>query len=248
MRYILDNEGYIESIAFGSYIECSNKSCTEYTGNIPEGYNSLCEWADIANIQAYYLVNGNLTYDSVRDEQLQRKWEEELQNNTPKEYELPTASETTLGGVKVGAGLSINEGVLSATGGGTGISLLDVYPIGSIYMSVNNVNPSTLFGGTWVAWGSGKVPVGVDTSQTEFNTVEKTGGEKTHTLTVEEMPSHNHILWGVRKYQADGTNAWVQDGEANVAVEEAKTTVTGGSQPHNILQPYITCFMWKRTA
>lgn len=83
MRYILDNEGYIESIAFGSYIECSEKSCTEYTGNIPEGYKSLCEWADNANIRAYNLVNGNLTYDSVRDEELQRKWEEESQNNVP---------------------------------------------------------------------------------------------------------------------------------------------------------------------
>ena len=52
-----------------------------------------------------------------------------------------------------------------------------IYPIGSIYLSVNNVNPSSVFGGTWEAWGSGKVPVGVDTTQTEFNTVEKTGGD-----------------------------------------------------------------------
>lgn len=80
MRYILDNEGYIESIAFGSYIECNNKSCTEYTGSIPTGYNSLCEWADNANIRAYYLVDGNLTYDSVKDQELQAKWEQESQS------------------------------------------------------------------------------------------------------------------------------------------------------------------------
>lgn len=48
--------------------------------------------------------------------------------------------------------------------------------------------------GTWVAWGAGRVPVGVDTAQTEFNTVEKTGGEKTHTLATNEMPRHNHML------------------------------------------------------
>jgi microcystin-dependent protein len=62
-------------------------------------------------------------------------------------------------------------------------------------MSINNVNPSTwITGTTWVAWGSGRVPVGVDISQTEFNIVEKPGGEKTHVLTIGEMPSHSHNL------------------------------------------------------
>ena len=67
-----------------------------------------------------------------------------------------------------------------------------IYPIGSIYISIKNTNPSTLFGGTWVSWGAGRVPVGVDTTQNEFKTVEKTGGEKTHKLTVSEMPKHTH--------------------------------------------------------
>lgn len=69
-----------------------------------------------------------------------------------------------------------------------------VYPVGSIYMSVNNVNPETIFGGTWVSWGAGRVPVGVSASETEFNTVEKTGGEKAHTLSVGEMAQHTHNL------------------------------------------------------
>ena len=52
-------------------------------------------------------------------------------------------------------------------------SLIDlVYPVGSIYMSVNNTNPTSLFGGTWVAWGSGRVPIGVNTSDSDFNAVE----------------------------------------------------------------------------
>lgn len=71
--------------------------------------------------------------------------------------------------------------------------LNQVYPLGSIYISVNPANPSTtLGGGTWAAWGSGRVPVGVDASQSEFNAVEETGGAKTVTLTVDQMPSHNH--------------------------------------------------------
>ena len=73
---------------------------------------------------------------------------------------------------------------------------LEMYPVGSIYMSTSNTNPSSLFGGTWVAWGSGRVPVGVNTSDGNFNTVEKTGGESTHILTTAEMPSHTHTFTG----------------------------------------------------
>ena len=53
-----------------------------------------------------------------------------------------------------------------------------IYPVGSIKMTVTNTNPSTYLGGTWSLWGSGRVPVGVNTLQEEFSTVEKTGGEK----------------------------------------------------------------------
>lgn len=58
-----------------------------------------------------------------------------------------------------------------------------IYPVGSIYMSVNDVNPAILFGGTWEAWGSGKVPVGVDANDTAFDTVEETGGAKSESYT-----------------------------------------------------------------
>ena len=133
----------------------------------------------------------------------------------------------------------------------TPISLLDVYPVGSIYMSVNNVNPSTLFGGTWQLWGSGRVPVCVDTSQTEFNTVEKTGGEKTHKLTVAESASHSHGFQGgsalfTQKDQGIkglGPGGFWVEGVGSIP----NTSTAGGNQPHNNLQPYITCYMWKRT-
>ena len=73
---------------------------------------------------------------------------------------------------------------------------LEMYPVGSIYMSTSGTNPSSFLGGTWVAWGSGRVPVGVNTSDGNFNTIEKTGGESSHTLTVAEMPSHTHTFTG----------------------------------------------------
>ena len=68
------------------------------------------------------------------------------------------------------------------------------YPIGSVYVSVKNVDPSELFGGSWVAWGSGRIPVCVDTSQTEFNTVEKIGGSKYMQKHTHSTPNHTHIF------------------------------------------------------
>ena len=83
------------------------------------------------------------------------------------------------------------------------ITFSAIYPVGSIYMSVNNTSPASLFGGTWQSWGSGRVPIGVNTSDSEFSTVEKTGGSKylqshTHTFTGTAVTvtggSHSHTL------------------------------------------------------
>lgn len=127
-----------------------------------------------------------------------------------------------------------------------------LYPVGSIYMSVNNTNPSTFFGGTWEAWGAGRVAVGVDTADTDFNAVEKTGGEKTHILTESEMPKHSHslptfysnpqkenITFADSAFNADKAS------DGNVS-NGGQVISTGGGQAHNNLQPYITCYMWKR--
>lgn len=155
-----------------------------------------------------------------------------------------------------------------------------IYPIGSIYMSVNSTSPATLFGGTWVRWGNGRVAVGVDTSQTEFSTVEKTGGAKTHTLTTSEIPSHSHTVPsqtinsnrdGEHQHQikfernatSTGTRTRIASGGTEssasftensgahshtVTVPQQSTQNTGSGNAHNNLQPYITCYMWKRTA
>ena len=128
-----------------------------------------------------------------------------------------------------------------------------IYPVGSIFMSATLSTPAQVasaMGGTWVAWGSGRVPVGVDTSQTEFNTVGKTGGEKTHKLTVDEMPSHRHSIGqmydGYRLVLSTSTNQ--PRGVYADYGQSVPTTETGGGKAHNNLQPYITCYMYKRTA
>lgn len=81
MRYILNNSGYVEEISFTHGIECNNKICIEYTGSVPEGYENLAEWSDNANINAYKIVDGNLTYDSEEDTRLQNLWASQQENN-----------------------------------------------------------------------------------------------------------------------------------------------------------------------
>ena len=138
------------------------------------------------------------------------------------------------------------------------------WPIGSIYISVTNTNPSTYFGGTWQRFGQGKCIVGVNESEAEFSTVQKTGGNKStshihstaaHTLTIDEIPSHNHQIARSMNGQS-GTNRWTP--VAASGYETTGTLSTGGGQPHshgntgsssvNVLQPYITVYMWRRTA
>lgn len=131
-----------------------------------------------------------------------------------------------------------------------------IYPVGSIYMSVNNVNPSTLFGGTWVAWGAGRVPVGVDTADTDFDTVEETGGTKSVTLTAAQsgVPGHTHEtkpMWAADS--GSGSNnvvtGYPTTGKAgSYTVGVVANTAQDASQAHTNLQPYITCFMWKRVS
>lgn len=151
-----------------------------------------------------------------------------------------------------------------------------VYPVGAIYMSVNNVSPQTFIGGTWVAWGAGRVPVSVDTTNSNFNTVEKTGGAETVTLTTSQMPSHTHscgngltdttYAYGIGLNYSEvtvtgyfakapssnnygSTNSGTRKTNLHGTFSHSHSIGSAGSgSSHNNLQPYITCYMWKRTA
>ena len=113
-----------------------------------------------------------------------------------------------------------------------------IYPVGSIYISVNSINPSNLFGGTWVAWGTGRVPVGIDISDTNFNMVEKIGGSKNL-----QAHTHNVVLSNITYASGANYNAFCMN---SAAVSDIKTTYSTGEGNSGNLQPYITCCMWKR--
>lgn len=173
-------------------------------------------------------------------------------------------------------------------------ALLDlIYPIGSIYMTVDeDSDPAAFLGGTWVRWGQGCVPVGVsaDANDSDFGKVEQQGGERKHQLTTDEMPNHRHkgqysatqtytnhaqkptdppaqailvdqgtreveVQYNIVKDNLSSTPYYSSgSGPTNDIFYSYKVTSTygvaddGGDISHNNLQPYITCYMWKRTA
>tara|TARA_Y100000401_G_scaffold99177_1_gene87293 strand:- start:1157 stop:1882 length:726 start_codon:yes stop_codon:yes gene_type:complete len=144
-----------------------------------------------------------------------------------------------------------NLTITGALSAGSGlITLADVYPVGSIYINAAvATNPGTLLGfGTWAAFGAGRVMVGIDASQTEFDTLEETGGAKTHTLTVSELPSHTHNNPAGISPAPNANDVDITGGNGRTIDNNVVTDATGGGSAHNNLQPYIVVYMWKRTA
>ena len=141
-----------------------------------------------------------------------------------------------------------NDLVLNLTGGDKGLRLHvleTIYPIGSIYTNAGvATNPGTLLGfGTWSAFGAGRVIVGVDSTDTDFDAVRETGGSKTdsHALTIAELPSHAHQT----ALRGNGEDENLDLPSASDNSDQSRTmtsgaTVGGAAHSHDIVQPYIT--------
>jgi len=134
-------------------------------------------------------------------------------------------------------------------------ALDSIYPVGAIYTAITSGSPETVFGGTWVSFGQGRVMVGHDDAaspDTDFvagstdGSAVLVGGAKTHTLLIEEMPSHTHTINGIENPSGSGANG-SSDG-ASSFTNSLTTNATGGGVAHNNLQPYVVVYMWKRTA
>lgn len=124
-----------------------------------------------------------------------------------------------------------------------------IYPVGSIFINTTGTNPSTFLGGTWEEFGKGRVLVGRDTSQTEFDTLGETGGSK-------ELQAHHHEVYsaygqGQGTSTTDaiffGTNA-IGNQYREYGYGMANFVKDAGSGNSGNLQPYVVVSMWKRTA
>ena len=131
---------------------------------------------------------------------------------------------------------------------GTRLLIDTIYPVGSIYMSTTDVSPQTFFGGTWSRIQD-RFLLGAGNTYA----VGSTGGSATHTLTVNEMPSHNHVVKVSKQASTSSDAAWRVSGEtaySDFLVESSIDNVkdAGGNTAHNNMPPYLAVYMWKRTA
>ena len=122
--------------------------------------------------------------------------------------------------------------------------LNNIYPIGSIYMSINETNPSSLFGGTWEQIKDTFLLSAGDTYEAG-----SIGGEAEHALTIEEIPAHAHMQVGAQANESGPyPNIPLLGRSYSATGIDIDTNKTGGEQAHNNMPPYLTVYMWKRVA
>lgn len=183
----------------------------------------------------------------------------DLDNNTSYDFEVKTTDK--LGSTTVSLTVSVGIPILRI-GVNDGLLYNKEQPlmpshVGQVIMSTTldtAAKVKAIYGGTWERWGAGKVPVGVDPNDSDFNAPNKSGGAKTVTLTVEQIPNHKHpeyLAWdsGTERkgdYFQNSVYGWSSN--KKVISYTQMTGYTGGGKSHNNMQPYITLYMWRRTA
>ena len=141
-----------------------------------------------------------------------------------------------------GAAPTINAGTF---GGMTVNQFVDmIYPVGSIYMSVSNTSPETLFGGTWESIG-GRFLLGADSTYTAGGT----GGEATNTIKSNNLPSKIPLMYS-NKSGSSGSGGIVASAVYTSGENSGYSWIGTGmkSIPINNMPPYLAVYMWKRTA
>lgn len=132
----------------------------------------------------------------------------------------------------------------------------NMYPIGTGFISYTSVDYTNHLGFKWEKTCIGRTPVGLDTNQTEFNTIGKTGGEKTHKLSIDELAEHNHeglytdVTGMDHIYVSSGSSHRVPtcDHGSSSVNKGIHTGNAGRNKSHNNLQPYQVVVFWKRVA
>jgi microcystin-dependent protein len=153
-----------------------------------------------------------------------------------------------LGGLESAPAFTVPPGVIWEYAGTVAPSGWILLPPGATASRTENAALFALIGVTYGAGNgsttfglpprAGRVAVGIDTTETEFDTLGKTGGAKTHTLTVAEMPSHTHTIGNV-PWTNSGPYGAANGSSHSFKVSSFPSAATGGSGAHNNLQPYL---------
>jgi len=131
------------------------------------------------------------------------------------------------------------------------------FPVNGIYMSMSNANPNTIWAGTtWAAIASGRVLVGVQTTDADFNTVNKSGGSKTHLHGLDAGYAHLSTSGNQMHFRYKSVAAWqaqhvlpsYYNGYGSSTYFPDATTLGGTTDNTTVMPPYLTCYIWQRTA
>lgn len=143
----------------------------------------------------------------------------------------------------VGVNCLPNQSDVLQLGDSAWLTAQGAYPVGAIYLSVTDVNPATLFGGTWERIG-GRFLLGADSTYAAGST----GGEAAHTLTVDEMPRHNHEVDNLNASGNATPYMTVQAQDKKGYGGNVQTMYAGGSKAHNNMPPFLAVYMWQRVS
>lgn len=247
------------------------------SANIDMDDNAKLRFGDSQDLQIYHDGNHSYVQDTGTGDLMLRGTEVRIKSNTDNDDMITCIEngavnlfhsnskkfETTSSGATVTGDLSVSG---SITAGGMNI-VQNAYPVGSIYMNAtSSTNPNTLLGfGTWVRFGEGRMVISQHGSNSRWDSAEETGGSETVTLTTSQIPSHDHFTSNSgngfpNTVQANGaltvtsnSNGGAGNNDYNffgvsAQANQSPTSDTGGGGSHDNMPPFITVYMWKRTA
>ena len=247
------------------------------SANIDMDDDAKLRFGDSQDLQIYHDGNHSYVQDTGTGDLMLRGTEVRIKSNTDNDDMITCIEngavnlfhsnskkfETTSAGATVTGDLSITG---SITAGGTNI-VQNAYPVGSIYMNAtSSTNPNTLLGfGTWARFGEGRMLISQHSSNSRWDSAEETGGSESVTLSLSQIPSHSHFTLSsgngfpnqvsangaltktTNSNGGAGNNDYVSFGVSGQADQSPSQSVGGGAS-HDNMPPFITVYMWKRTA